>query len=111
MKLEAERAAAKAKAAEAAAAATASHASGISGQSHTTVGSSLHDRELWQLPESIGGLTMGHLLGKGAYGSVYYGTWYSTPVAVKVGPRSLLRRQMQRRPGVETTCARRLPLS
>lgn len=43
-----------------------------------------HDKELSQPPESISGLSMGHLLGKGAYGSVYYGTWYGSPVAVKV---------------------------
>lgn len=31
------------------------------------------------------GLELGHLLGKGSFGSVYYGTWLGTPVAVKVG--------------------------
>lgn len=35
--------------------------------------------------DSIEGLVTGHLLGKGAFGSVYYGTWFGTPVAVKVG--------------------------
>ncbi len=108
VKLEAERAAAKARAAEAAAAAaaaTGSLASGISGQSHTTVGSAMHDRELWQLPESIGGLTMGHLLGKGAYGSVYYGTWYSTPVAVKVSRARCCEGMYSAHSTVEASCA------
>ena len=27
---------------------------------------------------------MGHLLGKGTFGSVYYATWFGTPVAVKI---------------------------
>lgn len=30
------------------------------------------------------GLELGHLLGKGTFGSVYYGTWFGSPVAVKV---------------------------
>ena len=30
------------------------------------------------------GLELGHLLGKGTFGSVYYGTFFGTPVAVKV---------------------------
>ncbi|KAL6762195.1 hypothetical protein V8C86DRAFT_691715 [Haematococcus lacustris] len=32
----------------------------------------------------IPGLELGSLLGRGAFGSVYAGTWYGTPVAVKV---------------------------
>eukprot|EP00798_Chlamydomonas_sp_ICE-L_P002176 gene2176-12166_t len=35
-------------------------------------------------PADMEGLDMGHLLGKGSFGSVYYGTWYGSPVAVKV---------------------------
>ncbi|GLC36181.1 hypothetical protein PLESTF_001471200 [Pleodorina starrii] len=34
--------------------------------------------------EIVEGLELGHLLGKGSFGSVYYGTWLGTPVAVKV---------------------------
>lgn len=34
---------------------------------------------------NIDGLELGHLLGKGSFGSVYYGSWMGTPVAVKVG--------------------------
>jgi hypothetical protein len=30
------------------------------------------------------GLDLAHLLGRGSWGWVYYGTWYGTPVAVKV---------------------------
>eukprot|EP00955_Chlamydomonas_euryale_P062565 358413-Chlamydomonas_euryale.AAC.16 len=30
------------------------------------------------------GLDLQHLLGKGSFGSVYYGTWFDTPVAIKV---------------------------
>ncbi|KAG2501254.1 hypothetical protein HYH03_001061 [Edaphochlamys debaryana] len=50
----------------------------------STLSSGIHDKDLSQPPETIGGLTMGHLLGKGAYGSVYYGTWYGSAVAVKI---------------------------
>ncbi|KXZ51728.1 hypothetical protein GPECTOR_11g175 [Gonium pectorale] len=78
VKLEAERVAAAAKAAAEAKAASSSLT-----PSHSSVSSS-HDKELSQPPESISGLTMGHLLGKGAYGSVYYGTWYGSSVAVKI---------------------------
>mmetsp|Transcript_35206 Transcript_35206/g.78353 ORF Transcript_35206/g.78353 Transcript_35206/m.78353 type:complete len:865 (-) Transcript_35206:387-2981(-) len=35
-------------------------------------------------PDELEGLEMGHLLGKGTFGSVYYGTWFGTPVAVKI---------------------------
>ncbi|KAG2432963.1 hypothetical protein HXX76_008691 [Chlamydomonas incerta] len=83
VKLEAERAAAKAKAeAEAKAAAASMLTPGGSSTATSTAFST--DRDLQQPPESINGLSMGHLLGKGAYGSVYYGTWYGTPVAVKI---------------------------
>ena len=34
---------------------------------------------------TVEGLELGHLLGKGSFGSVYYGTWHGAPVAVKVG--------------------------
>lgn len=33
---------------------------------------------------SIEGLELAHLLGKGAFGSVYAGSWWGAPVAVKV---------------------------
>jgi hypothetical protein len=87
-KVEAERAAAHAKAAAEAKAAAdlrAANASvGLTTAHSSLLSSYSHDRELSQPPESISGLSMGHLLGKGAYGSVYYGTWYGSPVAVKV---------------------------
>eukprot|EP00798_Chlamydomonas_sp_ICE-L_P025632 gene25632-11290_t len=35
-------------------------------------------------PEDLEGLEMGHLLGQGSHGPVYYGTWYGSPVAVKI---------------------------
>ncbi|GFR42473.1 hypothetical protein Agub_g3381 [Astrephomene gubernaculifera] len=79
-KLEAERAAAQAKAA-----AEAKLASGtMSGHSSSASSAFSHEKELSQPPESISGLSVGHLLGKGAYGSVYYGVWYGSPVAVKI---------------------------
>ncbi|PNW87297.1 hypothetical protein CHLRE_02g117050v5 [Chlamydomonas reinhardtii] len=34
--------------------------------------------------EKVPGLELSHLLGKGGFGSVYYGTWNSLPVAVKM---------------------------
>ncbi|KAG2432561.1 hypothetical protein HXX76_008906 [Chlamydomonas incerta] len=34
--------------------------------------------------EVVEGLELGHLLGKGSFGSVYFGTWMGTSVAVKV---------------------------
>ena len=87
VKLEAERAAAKAKAeAEAKVAAASMLTPG--GSSNATSSAFSTDRDLQQPPESINGLSMGHLLGKGAYGSVYHGTWYGTSVAVKVGSAS-----------------------
>ncbi|PNW77428.1 hypothetical protein CHLRE_10g436100v5 [Chlamydomonas reinhardtii] len=83
VKLEAERAAAKAKAeAEAKVAAASMLTPG--GSSNATSSAFSTDRDLQQPPESINGLSMGHLLGKGAYGSVYHGTWYGTSVAVKI---------------------------
>ncbi|GLC34060.1 hypothetical protein PLESTB_000832900 [Pleodorina starrii] len=84
--VEAQRAAAKA-AAEAKAAAdlkAANSSVGLSTAQSSLISSHLHDKELSQPPESIRGLSMGHLLGKGAYGSVYYGTWYGSAVAVKI---------------------------
>ena len=36
------------------------------------------------LGSAVEGLEVGHLLGKGAYGKVYSGNWFGTPVAVKV---------------------------
>lgn len=32
----------------------------------------------------VAGLELGHLLGRGSFGWVYYGTYYGTSVAVKV---------------------------
>ena len=34
--------------------------------------------------EKVPGLELSHLLGKGGFGSVYYGTWNGMPVAVKM---------------------------
>ncbi|MEW5300051.1 MAG: hypothetical protein WDW36_003011 [Sanguina aurantia] len=45
--------------------------------------------------DSIEGLVTGHLLGKGAFGSVYYGTWFGTPVAVKIVDQDI--RAMQKK--------------
>ncbi|GLI66067.1 hypothetical protein VaNZ11_009786 [Volvox africanus] len=85
-KIEAERAAAKAAAeAKAAADLKAANASAGLATAYSSVTSNYsYDKELSQPPESITGLSMGHLLGKGAYGSVYYGTWYGSAVAVKI---------------------------
>ncbi|KAL6751941.1 mixed lineage protein kinase [Haematococcus lacustris] len=33
---------------------------------------------------SVDGLELAHLLGRGSFGWVYYGTWYGSPVAIKV---------------------------
>jgi hypothetical protein len=46
---------------------------------------SLPNSSVVDMLEPIEGLELGRLLGKGAYGSVYAGTWMGTPVAVKVG--------------------------
>lgn len=37
------------------------------------------------------GLELAHLLGRGSFGWVYYGTWFGTPVAVKVCRQTLFR--------------------
>ncbi|PNH11410.1 Mitogen-activated protein kinase kinase kinase 13-A [Tetrabaena socialis] len=82
--LEAERAAAAAKAAaDAQALSLSTH---LSTHQSSVVSSTLstYDKELSQPPEAISGLIMGHLLGKGSYGSVYAGTWFGSAVAVKI---------------------------
>ena len=39
------------------------------------------------LTELYTGLTVGHVLGQGAYGTVYHATWHGVEVAIKVGAR------------------------
>lgn len=57
-------------------------ASSITGSSVSSVISMISS--IGSRPEALDGLEMGHLLGKGSFGSVYYGTYFGTPVAVKI---------------------------
>ncbi|GFR46705.1 hypothetical protein Agub_g8325 [Astrephomene gubernaculifera] len=49
----------------------------------TTGGSTVYEA-LAKHVEKVPGLELSHLLGKGGFGSVYYGTWNGMPVAVKM---------------------------
>eukprot|EP00201_Polytomella_parva_P017206 CAMPEP_0175061330 /NCGR_PEP_ID=MMETSP0052_2-20121109/13522_1 /TAXON_ID=51329 ORGANISM="Polytomella parva, Strain SAG 63-3" /NCGR_SAMPLE_ID=MMETSP0052_2 /ASSEMBLY_ACC=CAM_ASM_000194 /LENGTH=575 /DNA_ID=CAMNT_0016327167 /DNA_START=98 /DNA_END=1822 /DNA_ORIENTATION=- len=57
----------------------------VNNSSKSSSTSSQRSKNFWnEPPESIKGLDMGHLLGKGSFGSVYFAKWFGSPVAVKV---------------------------
>ncbi|GAX81182.1 hypothetical protein CEUSTIGMA_g8615.t1 [Chlamydomonas eustigma] len=59
----------------------------IDAAGHSSQGTVLRNISCYSIltsPAQLEGLDMGHLLGKGTFGRVYYATWFGTPVAVKV---------------------------